>query len=318
MRNRIFIPYEVKESIKKHLRDAIDRSVQGYLSANEDEDTLTGHLGGLLQIRSQNVEVIESQISGIWTWEIDYYKFRGRGAGATEKILGADGILELKVTIGSRTDRKSLLFQAKNDWSSDTSLFEQCLKMSTWREAAFMINYTPYGYYAYPIDDVIRVKGVKNEKKPGIPLQDYLGNEFLGCQIGDTELYYNARRRKLIWRSRSGEIVATQFSIGRRISINVKSPTKSESNIENVDKEISNDEIYNYRMDATEEEILSLGTNYTTMDIKKSKKYLAQTYHPDRFTDLEGLNKQLIERRMQEINNAFDYVYSKSKKKSNI
>jgi hypothetical protein len=30
-----------------------------------------------------------------WTWSIDYTKFRGRGPGAAEKALGADGILEM-------------------------------------------------------------------------------------------------------------------------------------------------------------------------------------------------------------------------------
>ena len=97
MRQRLYIPAQVKEAIAKHVETAVERARDGYSSAEEDEDTLTGDLGGNLRIRTQTVSVDQDQIRGEWKWGITYYKFRGRGRNATESMLGADGIFELTV-----------------------------------------------------------------------------------------------------------------------------------------------------------------------------------------------------------------------------
>lgn len=147
MRNKIYIPKEVKVSISEHIRNSINRAVEGYSSACEDEDTLTGHLGALLKIENQEV-FVEDNLPGAWKWSINYYKFRGRGSKATESFLGADGIFELLVN-GSKdnqSSKKSLLFQAKNNWKNDKLLYKQCIKLSNWREAAFVVNYTPKNF----------------------------------------------------------------------------------------------------------------------------------------------------------------------------
>ncbi len=137
MRRKLFIPDEVKLSIEKHLHNAINKATEGYLSANEDEDTLTGHVGALLRISNQKVFVKNVEASGTWSWSINYYKFRGRGPKSTENFLGADGIFELIIDYGNnQSSKKSLLFQAKNDWSVDKLLYGQCIKLSTWREAS--------------------------------------------------------------------------------------------------------------------------------------------------------------------------------------
>jgi len=48
-------------------------------SAGEDEDTVTGHFGALLQRGPVKVLVEESETKGTWKWSIRYSKFRGRG-----------------------------------------------------------------------------------------------------------------------------------------------------------------------------------------------------------------------------------------------
>jgi len=96
MRRRLYIPDEVKANIRAHLETAIQNTVEGFDSASEDEDTMTGHLGARLQVRVQRVMVPRpNEIPGEWRWAIKYYKFRGRGPAATERFLGADGIFEL-------------------------------------------------------------------------------------------------------------------------------------------------------------------------------------------------------------------------------
>jgi hypothetical protein len=81
-----------------------------------------------------------------------------------------------------------------------------------------------------------------------------LSKHFLDCLIGDTDLRYDATTRKLIWKAMNGEIVETQFSLGHRFSINIK-PPKRNIRRRRKHKEVTNKEIHNYRMQATEEEI---------------------------------------------------------------
>jgi hypothetical protein len=318
VRRRLFIPEEVKDSISTHLYTSTARAVEGYMSGNEDEDTLTGDLGATLRIGTQRVQVPPTrEVGGTWTWSITYYKFRGRGKGATENYLGADGILELSVQWNDRDDdeKKCLLFQAKNQWQgTDSSLLEQCMKLSTWREAAFVLNYSPTDFEAYLLDDVIRSGGTKSQSIQAISLGAFLSRHYLECLVGDTDLRYDASSRRLIWRAMRGEMVATPFSLRHRISININPPKRGDIRIKG-SREIPNGEIYNYRMKATEEEILSLESNYTQRDVQLARRRLAQVYHTDVNPGMDALFEELKKKRMQEVNNAYDFVYAKTKNK---
>lgn len=316
MRRRLFIPDAVKDSISSHLHASHAKAVEGYLSGNEDEDTLTGDLGASVRIGNQRVYVPEGQeVSGTWTWSITYYKFRGRGNKATENYLGADGIFELSINWSAgQEQKKCLLFQAKNQWrDTDRSLLEQCVKLSTWREAAFLLNYSPINYEVFFIDDVIRAGGSRTQITESVSLGDFLSRFFLECLIGDTDLRYDATARKLRWIALNGEMVETKFSIGHRFSININ-PPKRDERTESGHREISNDEIYGYRMQASEEEILSLKPDYTEKDIKNARRKLAQIYHTDVNQGMGELFQEILKRRMQEINNARDVLYSKIKR----
>lgn len=298
-----------------HIRAAVPRAVEGYWCSNEDEDVLTGHLGACLRIGSQKVRVLQTQTErpGEWTWSVDYYKFRGRGKDATEHILGADGLFELRLQLGYRTEVKSLLFQAKKDWRSDPGLVAQCIKLSTWREAAFVVNYTPAAFEAFSLDDVLRSRGVKLQDSHARTLEDFLAADFLQCLVGDTDLSYDPKTRKLIWRAASGEIVATVFEVKHRIRANVKAPPSSGR--DRLDRHIPNSEIHNYRMEAHDEEILSLDAGHSLRDLKAARKNLSLAYHPDHYCEGDELLRQILNRRMQEINGAYDRVYAHRKHK---
>jgi len=315
MAGRLFIPQPVIRAIEEHLHDAVERAQEGFWSAHEDEDTLTGHLGALLRISNQRIFVEDVEIpAGTWTWGIDYHKFRGRGPKATESLVGADGIFEVKVRSFGRVESKSLLFQAKTAGSADRDLTIQCARLSTWREAACVVNYTPREISALPIDDVLRLSRGAATKLEGVNLATFLAKRFLPCLIGNTSLTYNGRSRRLSWRAMSGEIVTTRFSLSSRFRFNIKAPAYK-GRYHGDAREVHRDELANYRMSASPEEILGLPIDPTLKDLKRARRTLAPAYHVDGRVGLDLPEVQLLNRRMQEINAAYDQVHEKIKRR---
>lgn len=311
MARRLYIPEQVLDAISEHISSSVERAVQGFWSANEDEDTLTGHLGACLKIGTRTVIVVEDEINGPWKWSIDYAKFRGRGKSATESYLGADGILELSIDMGYRTDTKSLLFQSKTDWVNSPDIVEQAIVMSTWREAAIGINYTPTSFDAYSVDSILASRGAKANAKGAVPLQDALSQYFIRCKIGNTDLRYDVRRRRLYWRDVNGLLVAVQFSIPNRIRLNVEAPMQGKHIL--VDKELTPAEINQHRMEVEPEEVLTPVLAPTQPNAKIMKRTLAMTYHPDRYSSYDQLFRDIATRRMQEVNAASDELEKRGK-----
>lgn len=316
MRGRIYIPQEVKQSILDHIRRAVDSAIETFASAAEDEDTMTGHFGSKLQTGVHVVDVPNPEIGGRWRWSIDYYKFKGRGPKPTEFYLGADGIFMLRLDHGARVDSKSLLFQAKMGDAGGKALLEQCIKLSTWREAAFVLAYSPLIFQAATIDDCIEHRGGRQSFASTRPAANFLGEDFLNCEVGDDELYYDSTHRRLIWRADSGERVAVRFSVRHRLRINVKAPPRKDATPD-FDREIKPDEIPKYRMKATSEEILAIGTTPKTfsLSLKDTQRRLALAYHPDHFSNLGSFFRDLLNRRMQEVNDAHADLKGKGRKK---
>ncbi len=187
MVNLGYIPRQVKESIQEHIKISVNKCILGYPSAYEKEDTLTGYLFGTLKIREQVVEVENDEVNGTWKWEIDFKTFGGGGKGSSESIIGADGIIELSIQDNYNLRKKSLLFQAKVDWSGvDNRLYKQCQKLYTWLGAAIVVNYTESDFITYEVDTIIQQGGKKPTK--GLSLITLLSDDLLNCQIGDSEL----------------------------------------------------------------------------------------------------------------------------------
>lgn len=315
MPGKIYIPNEVKESIIEHLNHAIEDATAAYENASEEEDTLVGQLGFSLKCKMKNIEVKENrqreQLPGIWQWSLKYTKFRGRGPKATENIIGADGIFEFGVKYGQSYHKKSVLFQAKNNLSSDNHLFFQSLKLSTWREAAFVINFIPGEIEAFHIDDVIMSQGIREKISNKFSLFSFLSEIFIECQIGDLDLKYDAKAHRLVWLSQQGEKVNIKFYVKNRFSIEVVPPTN-----ENTDygREISISEIYDHRMKFSPDDLFSLKGEYSHKELKKARNKYALIYHPDRTNQLDDLSMQLNTRRMQEGNFAYAELLKKKKK----
>jgi len=289
--------------------------LDGFMSANEDEDTMTGQLGATLRSGSQTVIVENDEINGPWKWSIDYTKFRGRGKDATENHVGADGIFELSLDQYGRKTSKSLLFQAKMDWSSDKNLLQQAVQLSTWREASIFINYTETAVEALSIDEVLRSGGVRARAKGIISLGEALADYFIQCKIGDTELAYDPVTRMLRWRSaKEGNFVAVRFSIPHRLRLKIKSPSyKHKFFYKDV---VHHTEIHEHRMAATPNEVFAPLLTTTVQKQKKQLQSISSAYHPDKLMSLEQPFLDLLNVRMQEFNAAFAHIERESE--SNI
>ena len=277
---------------------------------------MTGHLGAKLQVGLRRVVIDRAEIGGVWTWSIRYYKFRGRGGRATEKYLGADGIFVLETSFGARTEAKSLLFQAKMEGAGGRKLVEQSIKLSTWREAAFIAEYTRKGFNALSLDRTIREEGRPSSVAKKVSLSDYLGNEFLECTVGDDELRYDARGRVLRWRAHTGEMVATEFTIGHRFTVRVDHSTL-QTRLPGIDRIVNPEEIHDYRMKATPSEILGVHEGISVRELSEAKKRLALAYHPDHHSMLDDFLQSILQRRMQEVTEAYATLdrHSKQNKK---
>lgn len=314
MPGRLYLPDEVKAAISTHIHDAEARAVDAYESGAEDEDVLTGQLGAYLRVGTQRVSVANAEVAGEWTWSIDYRKFRGRGPGATENILGADGIFELRVHGFGREQTKSLLFQSKNEWSTDRRLLDQAIKLSTWREAACVIDFRPDAIEVHTLDAIVRSGGTRVDSSAGEALETFLGSRYLNCEVGDTELIYDAKRRQLRWTSMNGRRVATSFAVGERVRIDVSAPRNRSREFGEL-LLIPNSDVHNHRMYVNPRDMLGVAYDTPREGVKRAARQIASVWHPDLFAS--RLSPDLIEvmtRRTQEANNAYDSLSAEERR----
>lgn len=304
MRHPLYIPEPVRSDIRDHIDHGIAKAQSGFLSAHEDETSLIGALGESLRTETRTVVVVSRQTEypGEWKWLINYTKFRGLGPNSTEKALGADGVFELNLFSPFRTEKKSLLFQSKIKNRNEGDLLEQSIKLSTWREAAFVLVFAEDKYSAIPIDAVIESRG-KLRKIEGIFLNKYLGTDFLNCTVGDDELNYDARKRQLRWRTHRDEIVAADFSVGHRISVEVNAPKVRKSSPE-IEDTLERNRIHESRMKADRAELLTFLGDTEVIDGRRRRRRPETIYHPDRFSGLDQSLIDILTRRTQEFNEA--------------
>lgn len=311
MRVQIPIPSAVKTTIASHLKASITQAAAGAASAIEDEDTLTGHLCAKIQTLSNTVQVTDEQMGGTWHWSLTYFKFRGRGPRATENYLGADGVIEIRFQGLGQIHVKSLLFQTKIEGNQDRQmLIGQCAKLSTWREAAFVLNFGSDGFSAIPLNEVFAKKGLLSTAD-ATPLADYLGGPFLDCEVGDNELRYDHRRHRLIWRTMSGDMVTSKFRVRHSIALAIQGPNPDVLSDEG-HVEVLPEDIRKHRMRADEAEILGLGQGQQTpKEIAKASRALARVYHPDKWVEFDSDVRDAMLARMQEVNAAADRMKKK-------
>ena len=305
MPDNTFLPPEVVRSIEARLRRQELRALRTFASAAEDEDSMTSHVFGKLETERVRVLVRSGEVPGTWTWSFGYTKFRGRGRGATESYVGADGILEFALIFGSgERVKKGALFQAKMGGTGGSDLVRQAIKLSTWREAAFIVDYASDGISAISLDEVLR-HGGRLTRSPHTDLASFIVKEFAACKVGDRELQYDAKLRRLFWRDMANNVIETHFQLKHRARLTVKAPTRRRRTIPWHSERISPSEIHLHRLKARAADILGVQQDATPAEAKKAQRAMARLYHPDTVSSFSDLYRDLLNKRMAEVNAAY-------------
>ncbi|MDJ1466196.1 hypothetical protein [Xanthocytophaga flava] len=174
------IPIYIIDQLRSHIINQCPIAEAGWEFANQDEDTLTGDFFGRMRT---NWEEYNN-----YTWRFYYNKIRGRGKGALEKTIGADGIITLHYIdqITKLEYYKSLVFQAKKENNSiDPSQWQKMNKF--FPNGNIIISYGADGYNSY-LESL-------NKK---IKLCDIIADNFLNCYIGIEGLYYDHKENKFV------------------------------------------------------------------------------------------------------------------------
>jgi len=176
------VPRLVVQDIQNHLIQTSRIGEEGWAHANQDEDTLTGDYFGRLRtglIRNGN-----------WKWRIKYNKFRGRGHGAYEKTVGADGIITVEIEKNGIRETKSIIFQAKKE--NNRHIMDQLEKMQrTLPQGNMILIFTERGYFAVTGSDYSNDMNI--EQRAG----QYLAMVFLECINGQWGVDYDAVKNEL-------------------------------------------------------------------------------------------------------------------------
>lgn len=167
------IPDYISRELSKHILSQCPSAQAGWEFANQDEDTLTGDFFGRMRT--------ERQTNNDYVWRFHYNKVRGRGKGAMEKTIGADGIITLHYR-NSKTKidyYKSLVFQAKKE--NNQIDVDQWKKMKRFFPNGNMIvSYGANGYNSF-------VGSINNKTN----LCSIIATNFMNCEIGIEGLYYD-------------------------------------------------------------------------------------------------------------------------------
>jgi hypothetical protein len=297
------LPREVTSAIAKRIRDAELASIADFPQTSKDEDSIVESFGSRLRCRQRIVEVSSSNVyerQGQWKWSISHTRFRGRGHGALEKTVGADVIIELNVHDAFRYRRKSLLVQAKKNWTTDGKVFEQAARLITWREAASVINLTEGQFEAFNLDAVIQGRG----KRPHsfTHLSEFLTSQFVSGELGDDSIEYHPRYEWLQWIDINDVLVRCAFPCKQRISINVSTPPPWKN-----PATIRPEEIPDHRLTATPKQLLGVPTRVSDLDdFKRAYRRRQKIYHEDKHPHVPRFVSEQLKRESQAINLAYD------------
>lgn len=191
------VPDELLNVIRSFIIDACRKGEDVWENFSHEEDAITGAFLANFEKRPQAVRVRDE----IWRWNVDYFKFRGRGKGAFESVHGSDGIFQIivKDQFGNVIFQKGLLFQAKKVNGSFSDLKPQVAKMeklSPLSSVAFI--YGPDGFKATRGIDIINNDITRrNSFLFEHDIATILARDFIDCVIGKIDLTFDASQGKL-------------------------------------------------------------------------------------------------------------------------
>jgi hypothetical protein len=214
---RDVLPAPVYEAVRTHLAVRARVAVVGWEGGSDEEDTLTGDLGGTLRT---NWRVVPVDDALNWRWRVRYKKLRGRGRGAFEKTSGADGILQVEATRNSEKVFKGVIFQAKRLDRPVGNLASQVRRMEDLAEGGSAVwLYGPQGYLAVSGSSYLEAGGDRGKAPQFETLSSFLGDTFLPCSAGLRGMYFDAVRGLLVLPNG----IVHRVSIGHRIAVEIQS-----------------------------------------------------------------------------------------------
>lgn len=183
---------KVLNQIKTHISAKCAQSEEGYLFLDQEEDAVTGMF--LENLRESDWQVVQTWWGReIGRWKITHHKFGGRGKNAMEKQLGADGIFQIHIMdrAGRTLKRKGLLFQAKKGKSPIRDKTQFIKMESHAKQGSALFLYSEEGFYGQMSSDLLDNEPIEQR------IDQLLNEEFLACNVGRDELYFDYDERRL-------------------------------------------------------------------------------------------------------------------------
>ncbi len=172
----------VRRSLSEHYRSGLAAAVRGYAEDTADGEAATAALGRAL-VGQGELTLADARIV---RWATRYRRLSGRGGGAPERNLGAEGLFEIEMEDEERDrSRKTLPFQA---WTAapghgDALVRGQAKRLSAFPGGGVVIGYRSAGYVAVDAGVVAEGGATQGDE---VDLADVLARDFVECRRGST------------------------------------------------------------------------------------------------------------------------------------
>ncbi len=172
----------VRRTLSDLYRAGVAAAVQGYTEAADDSEAATAALGRALAGQGE-LALADGRIV---RWATRYRRLSGRGGGAAERNLGAEGLFEIEMEDEEKDrSRKTLPFRACTGAPGygDTLLRGQAKRLSSYPGGGVVVSYRSSGYVAVDAGAVAEGHATWSDE---VDLADVLGRDLVECRRGST------------------------------------------------------------------------------------------------------------------------------------
>src|SRR5512139_54906 len=172
----------VRRTLSEHYRSGLAAAVRGYAEDTADGEAATAALGRALVGQGELTLAAARAVR----WATRYRRLSGRGGGAPERNLGAEGLFQIEMEDEERDrSRKTLPFQA---WMAapghgDGLVRGQAKRLSAFPGGGVVISYRSAGYVAVDAGVVAEGGATQGDE---VDLADVLARDFVECRRGST------------------------------------------------------------------------------------------------------------------------------------
>jgi hypothetical protein len=172
----------IRRALSDQYRVGVAAALRGHAEAGDDGEAITAALGRALTGQGE-VALVGG---GTVRWATRYRRLRGRGRGAPDRNLGAEGLFEIEMEDEEKDrSRKTLPFQA---WTGTPGYGEalvrgQAKRLNALPGGGVVVSYRATGYAA--VDAGVVAEGYAG-RGDEVDLADVLAQDFLECRRGST------------------------------------------------------------------------------------------------------------------------------------